>query len=259
MSKTKRALCVALLILGLLCSLTSFADVSFDGTDDLLSTAGSYNLSSFTGLTVSGWAYLTDFSGGKNVILALGSFNTAADITFMLRSNDATAIRWAISDGTTLNNLTFTTSTQSLNTWYHYLATWDGTNASVWWNGILVSTESSGIVTSLTNTAFTMYIANEGATSTTLAGSLTDVRLWPVKLSDQEIQSLALSRLANIGVRTPSSAWPLDDCGAGASGNAVGFVDRGGNSRTMTGDNGANDTGLTCQGSQILNYEWGPQ
>lgn len=251
--------CVVVLLLGLLLPVVTPADVSFDGVDDLLSTAGTYNVSSFTGLTVSGWANFTDFSGGKNVLLALGSFNTAPDFAFMLRVNGATDIRWAMSDGTTLNSLSFTTTAQSLNTWYHYLATWDGVNASVWWNGVLVSTTSSGIVPSLTNTAFTLYIANEGATSTTLAGSLTDVRMWPVKLSDQEIQSMALSRVANVGVRTPSSAWPLDDCGAGASGDAIAFVDRGGNSRTMTGDNGANNTGLTCQGSQILNYAWGPQ
>ena len=51
--------------------------------------------------------------------------------------------------------------------------------------------------------------------------------------------------------------WPLDDCSDGTSGDAVAFVDRSGMGNNGTGDNGANNTGLTCRDSSYLSYPGG--
>ena len=78
------------------------------------------------------------------------------------------------------------------------------------------------------------------------------LQTYNVDVGAAYIEQLARSRLVGPGALAPTASWPLDDCGDGASGNGVTFRDRSGNNRHATGDNGGNDTGLTCRASEFL-------
>lgn len=250
-------LVVGLVLLGVV-QITN-AEVNFDGVDDFASTAGTTTVSGATSLTVACWMNIPATVGhtGQDVCLAHGDFNTAPNLAFMLRVNSPTTIRWAISDGTAFSNTTLTVGTIPASTWFHVACTWDGTTMACYINGVFAASTTSGVVTSINTAGKTLYIGTEGATSTTLAGSIGEVRYWTAKLSDNEIQSLGSGKVAGIGVRSGQGLWVMDECGLGSSGDGVVFVDRSGNGRDMTGNNGANNTGLVCGGSGLLSYAWG--
>jgi hypothetical protein len=248
-------LCIAGLLL-VFC-LPSHAAVVFDGTDDYVATGTPPTLSGAAGLTVAVWFLVPSTPLGGGALVAMGTYGSASQYTFVLRLNSATQIRWGLSDGVNNTVWNATVGTLPNNTWTHIAATWDGTTVRLYINGIQEDSTSTGVNPSLNTAVGYVYMGTEGRLADFFAGTMQEAQYWPVALSVNEIESLAKSRLFNVGILSPLEHWSLDGCTDGASVDGAVFADRSGNSFPVTGNNGANNTGLTCQTSTTLSYPWG--
>jgi Concanavalin A-like lectin/glucanases superfamily len=80
-----------------------------------------------------------------------------------------------------------TSQTISPNTWYHVVATADGTNLKMYLNGVLSNQNAQTAAT--TDTTDVLFIGNNGSNNN-LQGRMDDVRVYNRVLSDSEIVQL---------------------------------------------------------------------
>lgn len=89
-------------------------------------------------------------------------------------------------------------------------------------------------------------------------GKIAEVAVWNSKLTATEIETLFKSRLKRVPLQTQYANlqmyYPLDERSDGVSVDNLTFLNIKDNSKTMTGNNGANNTGLTAVAEQILSY-----
>ena len=155
----------------------------------------------------------------------------------------------------------YTTSEQMVavaytnNAWTHLVWVHGGGNLSLYKDGVLVSSVASGASSSLAH-PLRLCIGALGS-ATPGQGVVAAAQVYPSALAANVIESLGKSRTLRLSPIASSGDWPLDDCADGATGDGVSFRDRSGNGRTMTGDDGDNNSGLTCSGSAYLSYPWG--
>lgn len=147
----------------------------------------------------------------------------------------------------------------TLDAWTHVALVHTGGNLLMYKDGALVSSTASGTSTGSASALMHLCGGEDAIASAVAAGKgrVAEAMTFPTALSAGEIASLGASRLHYIASSAPSGYWPLDTCGDGASGDAVAFVDRSSNGHPLTGDNGPNNTGLTCRAGTILSYPWG--
>jgi len=124
--------------------------------------------------TVSGWFYKTDTSTGS-------VFSTNAGTRIQMYF-DASNFYYYL-DGTTSISFAY-----SINTWYHWAITSDGTNKELFINGVSQGTQSSSVNLS----ANTYYLGRLGAgiTSYDFAGKTDEVRIYDSVLTQYEIVQL---------------------------------------------------------------------
>src|SRR5262245_31564256 len=246
-----RSVLVGLLVLLLVRPAT--ADVQCDGVDDVLSTglavstfvnASAFTLTAWiksTGSTVAssncydGAPVLADTGGyvalGRGVSGATGACGYVWD-------GGAKQVTAAMSSG-----------------WHHIAVRSSGGTLELFVDGVSAQSDSTGGIQDMTG-ALALCNSNSGTVS---PDRLTDVRLYNSALSSAEIETMGKSRRRRPGPTLPTALWPLDQCSDGSSGNGVGFVDRSGNGRTATGNQGGNASGLTCYASEYLTRTWGVQ
>jgi len=132
--------------------------ISLNGSSQYVTVndASSLHLSAFS---ISGWIYPTAV-GTLQAVLTKGVFGNARNYSIALLANGK--LELAIGNGTTTLTLDSVT-VLSNNTWYHFIATFDGTSVwKIYINGVLDSSQTSAI-TPNQNTS-TLYIgSNNGA------------------------------------------------------------------------------------------------
>jgi hypothetical protein len=85
------------------------------------------------------------------------------------------------------NNYTLTT-TNDLSTWYHYVYVYDGTNAKIYKDGVLLGSQAKSWSTINDNNLFRIGAGFAGAGS--FRGSIDDLKIYNYVLSDTEISNL---------------------------------------------------------------------
>ncbi len=150
--------------------------------------------------------------------------------------------------------------------WYHFAATKNtggdpATAMNFYINGLLetITETGDGVFGTMTNN---LNVGFFGRTSGTfrayVGGTLSDVAIYNKVLSATEISILSSSRVKRMPLQiSPSNLlayWPLDDQPDGTSGDGDTFRDLSGNGNNGTGDDGANNTGLTALAEFILSY-----
>lgn len=158
--------------------------VDFAG-NDYISIADHASLKPTAGLTITAWIKGDSWGTGSNVntILRKGTDNpnnyqlaiASSRIEFGLDGNDDSGIK---------GNTTLQTGT-----WYHVAATWDGSNARVYLNGVLdmgSPTARSGTIGTDTRP---LYIGGR-ASADYFDGMIDDVRIYNYALSDAEIRNV---------------------------------------------------------------------
>jgi Concanavalin A-like lectin/glucanases superfamily len=251
-------LCVAVLVLGLVPWL-AWADLVCDGIDDKADTSLAFSTfaSASTGTLVL-WYQPTGTANSQGaacfegeriyVIYSAGSGDLGLYRNANLSGND----RLCASNFTGTEQLV--SAAYTVNTWTHLAWVHGGGNLSLYKDGTLMGTVASGN----TGNVSTFLKLCQGGEDTLLPGEgrIAEAKVYPVALSAAQIAAEGKSFVHNVIAAAPSGLWLLNTCPIGTSGNAFSFRDISGNQRPMVGDDGGNNTGLTCQGSS-LSYQWG--
>ena len=123
-------------------------------------------------------------------------------------------------------------------------------------DGVSVATGGSGDLSTLT---VSLTVCGNTGVFAPAEGRIHHVLTSSSAMPAEEVAILASSKRPRLRRTAASGEWLFDNCGDGAAGNAVDFRDHSGNARTLTGDDGANNTGLTCRASTVFSYLGGMQ
>jgi len=109
---------------------TNFGSLTFDGTDDYVPMGSTgFPFGSSAG-TLSAWARTNTISGSFDFIVSYGSAST--NVARFLGINNSTYLFGGYANDITASGV-------PLNTWFNMAGVYDGTNASMYINGVLVS------------------------------------------------------------------------------------------------------------------------
>ncbi len=164
--------------------------ITFDGTNDHLLVADSPHLKNFAALTIAAWINPSASGGSSASRIAHKSRTaTADDYALNYISTDKLQLRINTDGGQTLlNGLTTITPNTG---WYHALGTWDGSEMSVFLNGVSDATPVARTGTLTDNNQPFAIGAHEGTqTNRAFNGKIVDVRIWDRVLTPAEIRSL---------------------------------------------------------------------
>ena len=235
---------------------TVSAGMTLDGTDDFIPASSYLGISGTAARSVSFWFNSTD-TAGTDHLLGWGDNGTGAGEGFRFsqengviwgRFNTGVTAQW----GTGLND----------GAWHHFTYSFPsaGVNqdAVVYIDGSL-STGTFANGTTALNTEATKVVTMgrfPGANTGYYSGNVNEVAIWSTNLSAAEQQQLYNARVKRLPLQiSPANLvvyLPLDDVADGASGDGISFFEFKGNA--FTGDNGANNTGLTAKAEAILTY-----
>ena len=252
--ETRRVVGRVLLVLLLGTSLAQ-AGIICDGTDDFL-TAGNVLINLNTTFTIEAWVQTTATAANQYVL----SKNTAGG-GYRLHVG-TTGIPWgqilnadfekiaeraasvSINDGEPHHVvMVFTTNT----------TTRDSNTVTIYVDGAL----AQGTLTHLGTAAYSAnsvdwHVCRRATTYMALT-------LHALTMYAGDIGAAAVARLYAARMHAPTlpltfvAQWALGTCGHGTSGQAMVFPDREAGLH-LTGDDGANNTGLTCQGDSFLQH-----
>ncbi len=261
---------IILLLLNFIC-FTSFAAVNFDGIDDTIVLSTNANGTPLdAGLksewTVACWIKPTGASVHGRPFgwwdgIQDGGIGRTEYLLFI--NGGVAASGW---QNNISHNGYFPTDPAglSLNTWYHLVGTFkqNGT-AKIYVNGVEKDSVAVANEPIYDAPAGRFFIGAGGDAGGGLEdpfeGIVTECAAWDVELTVNEIKLLANSRVKRMPLQIrPANLkvyYPLNDQPDGTSGDGDTFVNRvSPGTVDGTGDNGANNTGLTAKAEEVLSY-----
>jgi hypothetical protein len=241
-----------ILLLSLWCP-PLWADVTCDGVDDALTGAALSNFitNSTSAATATFTATTTGVSGvtcwpGRGIIGDIGGYYGLLH-TF----DDAVEHYCAFNyDGASAHRFANTT----LNTPHHLVLVHTGGNMRLYYDGVVSTDTTTGNTQDMTNALHLCQGAEAYG-----AGVLSHAGVFSTAPSAGEIAAIALSRTRRLWKTAATGMWDIDECTEGSNCNGVTVKDRSGNGRNMTGNYGANTTGLAGKASVVLRYPGGMQ
>jgi concanavalin A-like lectin/glucanase superfamily protein len=249
------SLCLVLLLL--LWTAVAHADVSCDGVDDDLTSglATSLFVTATTGSLVltyvptgtpgsigtgcyQGEDLLSDGSGGNLGLFRNGSYAGTQDrlCAYAFDGVDTTV-----------------TATYTANVRTHLALVHNAGTMFLYKDGALVSSTPSGVTGGL---ATALRLCLGAGFSAPGQGRFIEAKTYSVALTAGQIAAEGTSAVRNVIPVAATGRWNFDDCSVGTNGNGVVFGDRSGSAHPLTGNWGANVSGLACLGSSIP-YPWG--
>jgi hypothetical protein len=168
--------------------------LTFDYTNDYVTTTGMENFSYTSGITVSVWHYN---GGGTGFYRGVVNNGTVADRIggFDLRygrenyfggTNNGTRLAWRITNtGGTGSSIDIYAN---VNEWHHYVGTYDNTTVRVYKDGLLFDSITHSGGGQLKTMSDSTTIGSSPGTSEYLDGKLSQVSIYNRSLSEQEIQ-----------------------------------------------------------------------
>ena len=257
-----RKIVIALVFI-LLLNPISFSGVTFDLADDSVDLGSSNdNLSK---ITISAWVYpVSEGEGGVGTIYIKDAAGTTRhDFRFDNTNN----LFFRIGRATSPESKTTDNNVLPNGAWAHVAVVWDGTlgdylnDIKIYVNGTEAGTNTgnngSGARTD-DNTA-TEHIGNRAGDTQTWDGQITEFAIWEDDLNATEISLLASSKVKGIPLQIRPSTLkvylPMNEVSDGASADGVSFINqKNPGTSNGTGDNGANNTGLTGAAEGVLSY-----
>mgnify|MGYP000860191987 CR=1 FL=1 len=252
-----------LLLLFLTCS-PAWAGVSFDGTDDKM-TFGTTNLPNGSqavtvfsifelndttggGVTVSAWT--NDGNTGQNWLQYFADEATDR-IRFGKRTSAGGGYYYVQYSGTISANTVYK-AVQGINA--------DASSGISNVNGTENTTVTFWYGAGVNNTLYPWIGAtrDSGGGSSFFDGKIYTICIWNTLLTSAQANTLVTAQTKNICEQVAPSnlvrSFYLDDQPDGTSGDADAYRDRSSNSDTATGDDGANNTGLTNYAEKVSSY-----
>lgn len=223
----KTLLAILVLILAINCP----APISFDGVDDVVTTANLTSIKSLGAFSISLWCLRTSIASDHGLC---GQYNTG-DGPLLQSGNGLggkTNILWWLK-----GDAIYTTDGAFKDTgvWYHICVTFQ-TNSTprfkIYLNGVLAtSTANYGSPNTTANTGSDSGSFTIGSTGSGLlrpfAGQIAEFRMFNVDLTLAEVQNLALSRLLNFQqMRGEIAYYPMNEWPDGTAVSGLYVADR---------------------------------
>lgn len=251
-----------------------FAGIIFDGTDDSLGvgTLGNFGTGLDTNyLILSCWFKTTNTTVEQSFT---GTLNTGTSTHFEISLNvddDGSGvvghnifIRRRDEDGATRQGAVEPGSGVCDGAWHSLVAIASNTVLDVWLDKVDQSflTQTTGNPDNMANIEFSVMIGardNRGTVSRVFDGELTECAIWSSSTAPSQAEvDLLGSMVKRMPLQIKKSDligyWAMDDEEGGSSADGDTFIDLSGNGNTGTGDNGANNTGLTATAESVLTY-----
>ena len=241
----------------------------FDNVDDVVTVPNASALiANSDSMSLSVWVYPQNSTNIYPDLDGYVGFRNNTDADFYLVQLNSTDIepRFRNNAGT---NFDFVFTGLQLNTWQHFVMTYDGINLKIYHNGVFGGMIAANGVITLTNQTF--YIGQTPWTSAPffLNGKLDEVSLWSKALTQAEIdciyngaidptsQGLELYYRFNQGIAngTNTTVTTLNNAAGGTNGNLTGFALTGATSNWISGVSTANSSAigdLICPGSSYI-------
>ncbi|MES2566545.1 MAG: LamG-like jellyroll fold domain-containing protein [Bacteroidota bacterium] len=163
------------------------AAINFDGSNDIVNLGNGIttSLNGSSKVSVEAWVKPTSFSGLGCIA---GNYSTGAGaLQILLRRSGNSYYEFWVGNGGTWYN-TNSVATPTLNVWQHVAATWNGTVASIYVNGVLSGTTTPAIAT-LGNASNNPVWLGGNTVNESFAGNIDEVRIWNRTLCQSEIQN----------------------------------------------------------------------
>ncbi len=163
--------------------------LSFDGQGDYVTASNASGLIASQNMSLSFWVNPTNPSPGFPNFDGFAGFrnNSNADFYILHLNTNSVEARFRNSSG---NNFDIVYNGVNINTWNHFVLTYDGTTLTLYHDGVSVGTQpANGFITSSSEA---LYMGNLQFQTTNfyLNGQLDDVALWSKNLSSSEVMNL---------------------------------------------------------------------
>ena len=226
------------------------AGVQCDAVDDALTTGVALSqFATAAAYTLTTWLKVEGSAQSAGTCYEAASILGDADGNVSLgRQGTSTFCGQAFGGGTLVTG----TATAG---WHHLGLRLSGGTLSLWVDGVSVSALAADNIGVLDQTV-KGCVMGIGALP---PDRLEDTRWYNVAVPDAELEYMGKSRVRGVGRTAPTAHWHFDTCADGVSAQGHQFVDRSGNGRHITGDDGANNTGLTCHGAEFVRRRGGVQ
>ena len=242
-----------------LLSSVAWAGVDFDGIDDLITVGDADNLEGYTAISFGGWVKRNGAQPDSGFGTSFIKPRAGSQPVYCVFIKDAGArVRLnTVTDDSGLNSWEILNDFVS-GEWHHFFVTWtSGEKPKIYFDGVSQSLSADG--GTLTGTLVTSTDPLQFSLATLrYKGVVSEWYLYSAALTSTEVTMIANSKVKGIGLQIqPSSLkayYPLDDQPDGASGDGDTFLDRSGLGHNATGNDGANNTGLTAKAEEVLSY-----
>jgi hypothetical protein len=185
----------------------SVYSLDFDGVDDYVEIPDASELD-VTNISLSYWVKF-DTLANVGTISKREQFNI--DYAYSSGLNGSNQIFFGVStDG--VNTTTVTTAAVSVNTWYHVVGTYDGSDVKIYLNG--VESSSASETGSIHNSSISLKIgATNDPAAAFLNGKISDVRLYSDALTSDEVTYIHTNGTSGTDPTNTNLVgnWPLDD------------------------------------------------
>lgn len=162
----------------------------FDGVDDRIQF-GSCDLTTGTGISISLWVKPDFVTGMERTLIAKTIDHQVNGHIWSLAFVNATAIRFRLMAGSTTTELTSPPSSLFGGSWYHIVATYDGSEMRIVINGSLIaSTPKNGLLAFHPQTTASLGATSEGLGP--ISAWIDDVRIYDRGLTVQEILTILM-------------------------------------------------------------------
>lgn len=191
--------------------------LEFDGVNDYVSFTNTSNYYGTDTLSLSGWFKLNELpsSAGNNAWITYNNHDTSpwfawqvyvnnSDDKLYMELNDTADAAVSANNGSAL----------SVNTWYHYAATYNAGDITLYLNGSDVTTDESGTATTNIKAADgPVFLGGLGSAATSI--TLDDFKIWGAELSQAQV-----AYEYNQG--KPIAHWQFDECQGSTAHDASG-------------------------------------
>lgn len=241
---------------------TSWAGVIIDALDDKINLGDHADFSPHAGasgqMTVFAWVKNNADTGDRQWIVTKGTGSNYEFAIYLGSSETFSCNIWNLGGDDRMN--ASGTTVFSIGDWHAVACTYnrETPRMDVFVDGVSEANDTTSAGDSADGTSDLLIGARGDSANFFLNGTVSEVAMWDVALTDAEILSLSTSRVKRmpLQVRPASLVFylPLDDISDGVSADGATFRDLSQNGHDGTGDNGGNDTGLTATAEAVSSY-----
>lgn len=218
--------------------------IDFDGVDDCIHFSDKHDLTS--PFSLEAWVF-QEATIASGTIISKGNVDLSLKTGYHLSlKNNYPNFTWYDNSNNEILNIT-SPYTIPNNEWHHISATYDGTTAKLYIDGIEV--ESATPTAAPIDTSEEFYIGATVANSATTPlninffnGAIQEIRVWGVALSEVQIREMMNQHLVQNGVNVQGMAVPLNISGGLMWSSLLGYYHL--NSNTSFDDSSYNIDGL---------------